>query len=191
MRIRTTVLVVVLLVTSTGTLFAQAVELDFRLGYSTPAGALAELENGGVAAGAALGFAISPSVVLAVRIDAELLGGADRITFDSELEKEWPDLTAIQFTGEVAYRTGATRDWMLEIGLGAGASTFSFKDAGSASYPALSGRVSGGVSVSDHAALFAVGQAHVVFSDSEDFEDLARFEDAWLLTLMAGFRLFL
>lgn len=178
----------VALFVAAGALQAQSAEFDFRLGYERPTGDLAELEGGGLMTGASLGFPVSTSVVLGGRVDAGFLQGKGRLTFDQGAPKEWPDLTSIHYVAEIRFRPSVLPGWNLEVGIGAGGSTLSFGDAGSSTYPALSGVLGGGVDLSEKMVLLVGANTYLVFADSDDFEDFNRFGDTWFIGLTAGLR---
>lgn len=175
------------LLASAGPLTAQSVEMDLRLGYELPTGDLSDLESGGVATGLSLGIPLSHSVVVGGRVDIAILQGKERPTIEGD-PQDWPDLTAVHYVAEVRFRPSVLPGWNLEVGVGAGGSTLSFSDAGSSTYPALSGGLGGGVDLSEKVVLLVGANTYLVFADSEDFEDLNRFGDTWFIGLTAGLR---
>ncbi len=175
------------LLASAGPLTAQSVEVDLRLGYELPTGDLGELEGGGLATGATLGFPLSQSVVVGGRIDIAFLQGKERATI-WEGPQQWLDLTAVHYVAEVRFRPAVLPDWNLEVGVGAGGSALSFGDDGTNTYPTLSGGLGGGVDLSEKVLLLVGANTYLVFADSEDFEDLNRFGDTWFVDLTAGVR---
>lgn len=178
----------VALLATAGALPAQSAEIDVRLGYELSTGDLAELESGGLATGVSLAFPVSNSVMLGGRVDAGFLQGKGRFTFDQGGPKEWPSLTIIHYVAEVRFRPALLPSWNLEVGVGAGGSTLSFSDAGSNTYPTLSGGLGGGVDLSKKVVLLVGANTYLVFADSADFEDLDRFGDTWFVGFATGIR---
>lgn len=166
----------------------QSQEIDLRIGYMIPTGELGDMEDGGVTTGFSIGVPVSNSLVLGAGTAAAFLQGGDRDSFGNAPD-HWPDLTALHYVAEVRFRPSVLPGWNLEVGVGAGGSTLSFSDAGSSTYPALSGALGGGVDLSKKVALLVDARTFVVFADSDDFDDLDRFGDIWLMGLAAGVRI--
>jgi hypothetical protein len=167
---------------------APSQEIDLRVGYDIPTGELADLESGGIITGLSLGFSVSGAVVLGGRVDVAFLLGKDRDSLRQDAPTLWPDLTAVHYVAEVRFRPSILPGWNLEMGVGAGGSTLSFSDAGSSTYPTLSGGLGGGVDLSEKVILIVGANTYLVFADSEDFEDLNRFGDTWFVGFTTGIR---
>ena len=178
---------------------------DIDGGVGIPVGRLHDLENAGGTVGLGIGYVLTPALALKADGNVEFLQGRSR---DIAGAGDFPDLNLWNYMGTLEARmTGYDSPWIVKLDVGAGATTFNFRqntfvtDAGDLAdisknhtYFTLQGGAEVRYQVSPQLDFFGHGDALAMFTKKSDFDAFTNVDGArlvrstsWSIPVTVGF----
>ena len=152
--------------------------VEARGGAAVPTFEIADVATTGSALGAALGYRLSPRLVLMGEFDYGMHRNEPTETID---------LNTLHYMGKVGYSLTGPREKGLEaiVNLGVGAVTFDVEGGDSNTYPALNAGAKLSYNFNRTYAVVLSPQGDIAFTKEEDFTT----NNAWVWPITAGFRI--